>query len=165
MDAILPAQASSKRRTVFRSEVVACLLTCVCLLAAVAGFVGWRFGSIGAGLAYARGTSLLPDSGIKEVGEVGVNESTTFSYTLRNLAGRPIRLQGSQMSCSCAVVEGIPRTIEPAGSSVVTVTVHAGSKPEPLDGSFQLFTDNPAEPELVLGYRGRVVATAGGMKP
>jgi len=141
-----------------RKDLCAALLGCLAGPIALAVFATWRYGSVEAAVASAKGRTLFPDAAVKSLGDVEINKAAAVAFTLRNLTGHPIRLQGSQASCSCSVIEGLPCTIEPFATKSITASVSAGSKPEQLAGSFRVFTDDATEPELQLNYSARVIS-------
>lgn len=154
----LPSSVLRLRAVRFRrTDVIATAVMCLAGFGVLAGFVSQRYGSVASALASAEGRGLLPDAPTKPFGDVDANGTSTVSYTLRNLTGHPIRLQGAQVYCACLVIDGVPGTIEARGTRVITATVRVGSEPEQLEGSFQLFTDDVDEPAIRLGYTGRVV--------
>ena len=120
-------------------------------------FVTWRYGSVGAAIAAANGHVLMVDSPTKEIGDVPVETTTTAAYTLTNLTGNPIQIQGSRTSCACSVVAGVPCRIAPYGQQTVNLALKSGSKAQTLLGSFELFTDNSAEPIVNLRYSARIM--------
>ena len=141
-----------------RKDAIATVLSCLAGLVVLTAFVAWRYGSVEAAVASAKGRSLLPDATIKSLGDVPANQTANFSYTLRNLTGHPIQLQRSQTSCSCSVVAGLPCSIEPRSTKTISVVVSIGSKPGALEGSFHLYTADSSQPDIQLGYTGRVVS-------
>jgi len=104
----------------------------------------------------------LPDATIKALGDVPANQAANLNFTLQNLTGHLIRLQGSQTSCTCSVVAGLPYVIKPRGTGTISVIVATGSNPESLQGTFHLYTDDAVESDIRLGYSGRVVLPSTG---
>ena len=144
-----------------RAELIAAGLTLLAGLAIIAGTVAWRYGSAEAALIGGNGRSIAPDTPMKSLGDVVPEETSSVAFTLRNLTGHPIRIQGAQTSCTCTVVEGIPCVIEARDAQETKGVVRAGSEPGRFDGSFVLYTDDDGEPEVRLGYTGRVIDTSG----
>ncbi len=150
---VLDARVNRSRRV----ELVAAGLTLLVGLGIVAGAVAYRHRMAKATLFGGAVQSLAPDALTKSLGDVAPDEAATVAFTLRNLTDHPIRIQGAQTSCACTVVEGIPRTIAAGDAQDFKGVVHTSTKPGQFDGSFVLYTDDDNEPEVRLGYSGRVV--------
>ena len=141
-----------------RVEWVAVSLTLIVGLGLIAGTVAWKNPSAANAWAGSKPRGLVLDTTTRPLGDIAADQTVTFAFTLRNGTDQPIRIQGSQVSCTCTVVEGIPQVISPGGSTDITSAVHTSKLPGPFFGSLTLYTDNDAEPEIHLDYSGRVVA-------
>ena len=124
----------------------------------VASLASLRYGSIKNAIARAKGHILLPDDWVKSFKNVSANQVTKIEYKIRNLSGHPIRLQGSQTSCSCTVVENFPRTIPSWGDTIIAVQIMAGPPGKKMVGGIDLITDESKQPVLHLGYSMQVTA-------
>ena len=123
----------------------------------IAGTLAWQNRPAEANLLGTLGRHLAPDTSTNSLGDVAPDATATVAFTLRNLTGHPIRIQGAQTSCSCTVVEGIPCVISPGDTRGIKGVVHANKEPGQFAGSFVLYTDDDGEPEVRLEYTGRVV--------
>lgn len=56
------------------------------------------------------------------LGEIGVEETTTKEFTIRNKGKHPFVLEELVPSCECVVAKLNPETISPGGDAVLTVT-------------------------------------------
>ena len=127
------------------------------ILLALVALGAYRYGSVPAALAAARGRGLAVDAATKSVGLVEEGEQVTTDFTLTNVTTRPIRIVGSTSSCSCAVPGGeIPFEIPPGSSRPFQVLVVPQASPAQFLRSVGLYTDFPGQNELVLNVKGEV---------
>lgn len=142
-------------RTRARSILEVLMLTAMILVAA-AGLAVWRFGSIGNALAYLRGSSLVADRTIIDLGDIDPRTVVKGSFTLRNLSTGAIRITGSSSSCACAVVAALPADIGPGEKMAIEVSVAGGTKAESREHMVELYLNKPGPPlRLVLKGRTR----------
>ena len=161
-DPITPTEPSSTRHWLERPTTVrwSVALTTMLFLVMFAAFGVARFGSISAALSYASGKRILLDAPMGPLDEVVAGSTTEVSYQLRNVMPHPVTIQGSETSCDCAVVEGIPCTIEPGGSRSFKLRVIVPVDRDRIWGNLTLFTDEPAIPTIVAGYEAHVIASS-----
>lgn len=154
------AGSASETRPWLRGKRIHWMLT-VALTTAFLGVGGtygvFRFGSIAAAISYVGGARVLVDDDLKDLGDVRVGDSSTLSFGLKNLTGHPVTIQGAQSSCTCAVIDGLPCSIEPGGVNYLLVKVTASSGRQYINGTLSVYTDDSGTPVIHLRYKGRVV--------
>jgi hypothetical protein len=100
--------------TGFRTLAVILSLT-LAVLAVGAGYGRLRFGSVSATVDSRRGQSLLVDERAKSVSGVQAGSQVVVSYAVTNISDRPVRLIGASSSCSCTVIQDLPKSSRSVG--------------------------------------------------
>lgn len=148
----VPTAADAKRASWLWQTM---LLSNIMLLSLFA-FGQFRFGSLAAMRAYARGHHVLADTYTKSLGPIPVGKSKTVSFRLSNTSRRPITLIGAARSCTCTTASALPLTIPPSGSVEVAVNASARA-PGKYSTDVRFFTDDSRDAELALAVRWRGV--------
>lgn len=117
------------------------------------------FGSVSAALSYLQSERLLADHKVHSLGDLVIGSKQKFSFGLRNMTGRSVRLLGARTSCSCALLKELPEELENGESRRVELEVAAPQEPMAILGGLELFTSDPNVPVLTLGFTGRAVAS------
>lgn len=112
-----------------------------------------RFGSAASALAYLRGDSLIPDTYSKSFGSVGKGERPAVSFALRNYTKRPIKVLGTNSSCTCLVTSSLPIVVAPNDETILSVSARAKSNSGQFSERLRVLTDS-AETNLVLRVQG-----------
>ena len=81
------------------------------------------------------------------------------SYRLSNYDIMPVRIVGAATGCSCHTPEDeeLPFEISAGGSKTFTIKFHAYGDPRAVSLPIDLYTNNPAQPKLVLTIAGEIV--------
>lgn len=130
-------------------------LTIVVTFVAI-GLARLKFGSIAVALAYVRGDEAVVVPASSDFGRLSIGETAALSYRLTNLSDRPIRLMGSQSSCDCTLLAGLPRTVNSGDSLDLKATLRTSKETGVVTGRIRVFTDSNAQSEVVLAYTGSV---------
>ena len=112
-----------------------------------------QFGSVSAALAYLRGDGLIPDVYTRSFGIVDKNERPTIEFSLTNYTEQPIKVVGSNSSCTCLVTSDLPMVVPPHARSTLRVAARSRSRPGPYSERIHLLTETGVS-ELVLIVRG-----------
>jgi hypothetical protein len=123
----------------------------------VAGVAHLRFGSLPSGLAYLRGERLLINPATTHLGQVTRGESADLHFRFTNFTGRPVRILGSQSSCTCLAVTELPVTIPSGDSLDVTVGVDFSSKGDEYRQVLTFFTDCELEQRKSIAVSAQLV--------
>jgi len=129
------------------------------ILGLISGYGHFHFGSLRAAVAYLGGERLLVDQRVRSIGEVTRGYPSAFRYSLMNLTGRPVKILGARMSCSCTAVGSMPDTLPVAESRTIEFEL-TPSEQQPdgeITGTVRLFTDDPSHHELELAFVAQVV--------
>jgi hypothetical protein len=94
----------------------------VFLLAVLAAYGFYRFGSINALVAALQGRVLYVEPTRISVGTLKPSEQATVKVRLRNLTENTIKVLGSRSSCGCLVTSDLPVTL--ASGEVKEVSIH-----------------------------------------
>ncbi|MBX6314539.1 MAG: DUF1573 domain-containing protein [Isosphaeraceae bacterium] len=124
------------------------------------GCVAWaylRFGSITAALAYVRGDRLIADRYTPSFGRLEPGQSRDLVLHVTNLAARPITILGARTSCTCAAADGLPVTIQPGVKQPLKIRVWGKPKSGAVVEKLHFYTDDPAQPELIIQVVGKVI--------
>jgi hypothetical protein len=123
------------------------------LLAVFFGALWWFFSSVHAGLAYLGGAALVISPQNVDLGRIAAGERRDFEVSLQNMDRRPIKIVGARSSCTCIVIDGLPRTIE-AGKTITLKArvVVPRDKPE-FAQVLTYYTDSPESPKLAVRVR------------
>ncbi len=138
-------------RSRLRNLAISSSLTLI-ILAALAGYGRFRFGSFSAALDFARGEAILVDERAKMISGVHPGNQIVATYSLTNNSGRPLKLIGVVPSCTCTTVESLPLTLAPSETKTITARIKFSEAAPNFSGSMRLFTDEPSSPEIVLSY-------------
>lgn len=122
-------------------------------LALVASGAVFRFGSLSTAVAYLRGDRIIPDAYTKTFGEAAVRERPSIDFLLGNWAKEPIKVLGTNSSCSCLVSSGVPVVIRPGESAVLSVRALSKGKAGPYSSRLSVITDD-RESDVVLIVQG-----------
>lgn len=133
----------------WRSWVVTALMT-VAVLAILAGWARYQFGSVGHALAYARGERLYVDEPVKSLGEVEAGRLYHVTFRLCNDSDRPVRIVGFRSSCGCTTASDLPMTIPPSKACWLVVRFVPKDKPKVSDTQVSIYTDHAQRPEIGL---------------
>jgi hypothetical protein len=119
-----------------------------CAIIATAGFVWWFFGSIPVALRFIRGERvILEPTRLRAVG-LTLDKPVRVSTRIRNYTSKPVRLLGSNVRCTCVVVQALPVTIPPGGTYELIIEARAiAGKPE-LDETVVVSTNTKEKPQL-----------------
>ncbi len=85
------------------------------------------FGSLRNMSAYFRGSFIVAEPDVCEVGPVELDKEYTAKFTLRNITSEPVVVLGAQTCCGCRLRSSMPHTINPNGSSEIEFTVKIGA--------------------------------------
>jgi hypothetical protein len=88
----------------------------------------------------------------------GLTTPFTKSYTVVNTGGQPLEISGAAGESAGITVEGVPTTVPPLQSIVITVKLDAQELPVgAYSGSFTLLSNDPATPEFEVNVSAGVV--------
>lgn len=120
------------------------------LLAAVGIHI---FGSAASAPAYLRGDGLIPDAYTKSFGTDWEGDRASVAFSLRNYTEEPIRVLGSNSSCTCLVTSGLPVVIPSHGETVLRVSAARKVGLRQYSERVRVLTNSDKRP-LVLSVRG-----------
>jgi hypothetical protein len=139
------------RRELIGSIAVAIVFVVVMCFVAV-----FWFGGLGAFLAYLCGEEIFLEPAYIRIAESNPNEEVGLSARLTNVSGRSIRLYGFETSCSCTLLDQLPKFLAAGSTAELEIKVHL----PPLNGKFEgvvrVFTDSPTQDVLALRFDGIV---------
>lgn len=127
----------------------AALLSCVGV-----GYAQFRFGSIESARSFAGGDRILVDHPVQTVAlEPGTRE-IRLEYRLTNLENEPVALIGSNNSCSCTMVDELPKQINAGGTVVIAARIQIDEKTaaEGSRGAIRIYTGHVRNAEISLDY-------------
>jgi Protein of unknown function (DUF1573) len=139
-----------KRVTSWMGTVVILLLVGFALLLLEAIL---HFGSVASSLAYLRGEGLIPDAYARSFGTVSKRTRPSVEFSLTNYTEQPIKVLGSNSSCTCLVTSDLPMVIPPSGRAILKVSARAKSRLGPYSERVSILTDS-SESKLVLNVQG-----------
>lgn len=137
-------------------------ITMTVLMAAVgvlllAGVGIARYGSVSASLAAMRGRGIIADATTKSIGDVREGQYKYVKSKLNNITSGPVRIVGSQSSCSCTIAENaLPMIIGAGSDEVLNISVHVPSQPTRFEQIVVLFTDKREQPYVRLRVTGNI---------
>jgi len=111
------------------------------------------FGSIASALAYLRGDGLIPDAYTKSFGTATLNERPSVEFLLSNYTKQPIKVLGSNSTCTCLVTSNLPLIIPPNGKAILKVNARSKSRSRPYSERVRVLTDS-GESKLFLSVQG-----------
>lgn len=130
----------------------------IVIVAIIAAWGSFRFGSIPAAMAYVRGERLLVDRPFRHLGDIPVGAIYDFGYTFTNMTGRSLRLLGTTTSCQCMTSEGLPLTLRASESKTIWFKLATPEREQEVRGETKIFTDDSRYPEVHLEYAARAVS-------
>jgi len=134
---------------------VACVASGVC--AAIAGFAVLAPHKATRILAELRDERFVVLPADVDIGDCDLGQAVDAELRVHNLSGRPARLVGGTVDCSCDLSRSLPATIPPGESHEVTIRLRIK---EARAGAFartvRLLTDDPDQPTIVVLIHGRV---------
>lgn len=119
-----------------------------------------RFGSLKIALLYTGGVRVLADPNVRSIGDLSPQARTSVKFRLLNLSDEAISIHGSKSSCTCLILDDLPRSIPARGRGEFEVAYRAGDVPGEVRQSVVLLTDASAAPRITLTITGRVVDAA-----
>jgi hypothetical protein len=132
-------------------------VVCVTFTFGVLATWGWaRFGSVRAALVYTAGVRVLAEPKTGSVGDLIPKERSSVKFQLMNLSDRAITIWGSKSSCTCMVVDDLPRSIPARGRGEIEVAYRAGEAPGKIQQNVVLLTDDATSPQVSLMITGRI---------
>jgi hypothetical protein len=158
-----PELGSSRRQTPTARLGLTLVLTNVAL-AVLAGLAYSQFGSIGTALAFLKGDRVLLYPRVQSIGSLPQGEPKSVCTIIKNVADREINIVGAKPSCDCVVASKLPLSLRPGASAPLDVLFQGSSRTGVISGNLILFTDFPAQPEVVLRVVGKVYAVDVGAK-
>jgi hypothetical protein len=145
-----PATFRSLREQKNRSLYLVILSGIILCIGAGYGYA--RFGSLGAALSAMNGDLLLVDQSFRAADGIRPGSRVALRYALTNLSRKPIKLIGTRSSCTCTLIEDLPVTLAGSETKWITATIKTREDQDILNGSIQLFMDDPNSAEVVLSY-------------
>ena len=138
---------------------IAVIVSTNLILLLLLGWVFVRFGSVSACAGLRQRARLTVDVAERSFGILAPGESKTLSYRLSNYDIMPVRIVGAATGCSCHTPEDeeLPFEISAGGSKTFTIKFHAYGDPRAVSLPIDLYTNNPAQPKLVLTIAGEIV--------
>jgi Protein of unknown function (DUF1573) len=140
-------------------SLVKLAITTVVLMAFIAGYGRYHFGSLSRALAYASGDRVLVDERQKALLGMLAGSKSVVQYSITNLTGRDLKILGADTSCTCTSIENLPLTVARGMSKELTVSISAPRQPGPTSASIILFTDYDSQPTVPLEFVGTVVGS------
>src|SRR5262245_2470814 len=113
-------EKSSENRNPIRSWLFLTAFNACLFVLATAIFSKLYYGSISSAVAYCNGMYLEVDSASKSFGRVRAGEMAHVNFAIRNLSNRPVTLIGVNKDCNCLLMDSLPMTLPPRGSSKLT---------------------------------------------
>ncbi|HUY31752.1 MAG TPA: DUF1573 domain-containing protein [Pirellulales bacterium] len=126
------------------------------VLALSAGYGRYRFGSLGATAAYLAGHRVFVPDRVRALTNLTPGSEVLLTYTLTNLAGRPVTVLGAQTSCGCVAIDHLPTTLAEGEATPIHVRLKVSSDEPRIGGQIVLFTDFEGQPTIPLGFNGIV---------
>ncbi len=117
---------------------------------------GWvSFGSAAVPFQYLSGRSIIvnPRVGVVDTSG-GLGSVTRAKFHIINMAAKPLRLIGTQSSCTCLVTGGLSATVQSWGRHELDVAIHLKDGDRPVDETLILFADDGRMQSIPLSVRG-----------
>lgn len=127
------------------------------ILGLLTAVVIWYFGSLAPAVAYIKGDRLLIHPTEISFGEAYPGEKRTLHFRLWNFTGGPVRLLGTNSTCSCLTTESFPLVITEGERRTLEVVVSAPYRAANVDVSTIYFTDWSGKPSFSFRTQGRIV--------
>ena len=138
-------------KAVIRTSIITLLMT-LAFLALIAGYGRHRYGSVSASLAYLRGERLLVDKPYQAIGGVHPGGQVVVRYAVTNESEHSVNLIGMTCSCTCTIVENLPKTLGASETKIVSARVNLAEGKTDVSGAIRLYTDDPHSPEIPLAF-------------
>lgn len=109
--------------------------------------------------AHTRADAIQPVRTTYSLGEVASTREMIAPFTLRNRAGKRMRILGYDGHCGprgCIDARGLPVDVPASGEAVVEIAVRTPAFAGPFRLSLTLFTDSPGQLRLPLYVEGSV---------
>ncbi len=168
MTAITSSDVGSMTKTGIKAAIRACttpLLLSLALMVIGAGYGRYRFGTLSATLAYLHGERILVDDPSQSFDGTHAGGHVVVRYALTNLSGRPVNIIGMTCSCTCTIVEDMPKSLGTLETKVVSARVNLSEGKTDVSGSIRLYTDEPHSPEISLTFSVRATPSNGSGVP
>lgn len=107
---------------------------------------------------YLRGERLILEPTRLHAEGLSTSAPVLVSTVVRNYTGRPVRLLGSSVRCTCVISQELPATIPPGGTFRLSLRVQALPEKPKVDEPIVIFTDHRDYPRLGV----RVIGTSRG---
>ena len=118
-----------------------------------------RFGNVSRGLAYVRGSVLVPDESMIELGNIPGDKTVEAVFQVKSVSGQPVTILGGKAECSCVMSDAFPIEVGPLAS----VPIRVQFRPRPVDVNSRiehrilLYLDTDSAPVL-LSFGANVIA-------
>lgn len=106
------------------------------------------FGSLPVAVRYLRGERLILEPARLRAERLSTSTPVLLTTTIRNFTGRPVRLLGSSVRCTCVVTQKLPAMIPPGGTFRLSLRVQASAEKPTVDEPIVIFTDHREHPRL-----------------
>ncbi len=100
-------------------------------------------------VAAADGPEAAPVAPVVDVGKVPRGQEIQHEFLIRNLGNEPLEITDVDPSCGCTVAS-YDRTVAPGGTGKVTASLRTESFRGPIAKSISVYTNDPANPRIVL---------------
>lgn len=137
--------AADRTRTSHLPAILAMVGAVVMLGAAIVWPV---FGSLPVAVRYLRGERLILEPTRLRAAGLSTSKPIFVSTAIRNLTGRPVRLLGSSVRCTCVITQELPATIPPGCTFRLSLKVQALPEKPAVDEPIVIFTDHRDYPRL-----------------
>ena len=99
-------------------------------------------------LAHWRGEPLFLTPSVLDVGASPIGTAKLVKVTLNNRSGKPVRVTGGSVTCSCTATQNLPVSIPADGSADIEIELKFTGTPGRFEHKYQLFTDSDGQPKL-----------------
>lgn len=114
----------------------------------------WR--ADGSGLAVDEAPRASVDQPEHDFGTMDLKATGRHEFVVRNVGRALLRLRAGGTSCRCTVSKIENESVQPGGSTRVTVEWHPDDRVGPYEQTARIETNDPSQPVLTLKVRGRV---------
>jgi hypothetical protein len=104
-----------------RSLALWCVVTGLAILAVLVSVLSWHYGSLSLAMARLRGERFVLSPAEVDFGVCEPNTEHTAKLTLTNLTVRPVRVVGSEASCTCETIGELPIVVAPGQSREIAL--------------------------------------------
>lgn len=101
---------------------------------------------------------VVVDKSEHDFGALDIQGNGSHDFVLTNVGDAPLTLTAGGTSCRCTMSSLERESIQPGGSTKVTLTWKPIEKPGPYQQTAKILTNDPTQPQVTLTISGRITA-------